>query len=149
MNGSEKRRAKSLKRIAAVSFSLFALRFSLPLEAARTEIREGRFYVDNEPFYVRGIGYAPWRPHQHPGVSYTNTNRGWTKLDFLLLSSLFSFTGADDNDAGKSNSSKTTKKRGSMLRIYQNCCCEEVINSSMSNEKGRRLRRPNQPEPRF
>ncbi len=85
MNGSEKRRAKSLKRIAAVSFSLFALRFSLPLEAARTEIREGRFYVDNEPFYVRGIGYAPWRPHQHPGVSYTNTNRGWTKLDFQRM----------------------------------------------------------------
>lgn len=55
---------------------------SLPCFAARVEIREGRFYVDNEPFYVRGIGYAPWRPHQHPGISYTDTNRRWTQLDF-------------------------------------------------------------------
>jgi hypothetical protein len=46
------------------------------------EIRDGRFYVDGSPFYIRGIGYAPWRPHQHPGVSYTSTNRRWTKMDF-------------------------------------------------------------------
>src|SRR4029077_8016549 len=58
------------------------LRFAFPLSAARVEIREGRFYVDGEPFYVRGVGYAPWRPHQHPGVSYTDTNRRWTKMDF-------------------------------------------------------------------
>lgn len=51
-------------------------------QAARTEIRDGRFYVDNEPFYIRGVGYAPWRPHQHPGVSYTDTNRHWTEDDF-------------------------------------------------------------------
>jgi hypothetical protein len=58
------------------------LSLALPLHAARVEIREGRFYVDGSPFYVRGIGYAPWRPHQHPGVSYTGTNRRWTKMDF-------------------------------------------------------------------
>lgn len=56
--------------------------YHLPLEAARVEIREGRFYVDGEPFFVRGVGYAPWRPHQRPGVSYTDTNRRWTKMDF-------------------------------------------------------------------
>lgn len=50
--------------------------------AARVEIRDDRFYVDGEPFYVRGIGYAPWRPHQHPGVSYVDVNRRWTALDF-------------------------------------------------------------------
>jgi hypothetical protein len=50
--------------------------------AARVEIREGRFYVDGSPFYVRGVGYAPWRPHQHPGMSYTGTNHRWTKMDF-------------------------------------------------------------------
>ncbi len=54
-------------------------------EAARVEIREGRFYVDNEPFYVRAVGYAPWRPHQHPGVSYAGTNYRWTKSDFQRI----------------------------------------------------------------
>ena len=48
----------------------------------RVEIRDGRFFVDGSPFYVRGVGYAPWRPHQHPGVSYTGTNHRWTKMDF-------------------------------------------------------------------
>ncbi len=52
------------------------------LYAARAEIRNSRFYVDGEPFYVKGVGYAPWRPHQRPGVSYVDTNRGWTELDF-------------------------------------------------------------------
>ncbi len=61
---------------------LLSLLICLPLHAARVEIRESRFYVDDEPFYVRGVGYAPWRPHQHPGVSYTDTNRRWTKMDF-------------------------------------------------------------------
>ena len=60
---------------------LFLLLPSL-LHASRVEIRDGRFYVDGEPFYVRAVGYAPWRPHQRPGVSYTDTNRPWTKMDF-------------------------------------------------------------------
>src|SRR5258706_4472905 len=64
------------KLVAGLSF------MAIPLLATRVEIRGGRFYVDNEPFYVRGVGYAPWRPHQHPGVSYTNTNRRWTQMDF-------------------------------------------------------------------
>ena len=41
-----------------------------------------KFYVDGAPFYIRGVGYAPWRPHQQPGVSYTGTNHRWTKMDF-------------------------------------------------------------------
>ncbi len=54
-----------------------------PLRAAtRVEIKNGQFYVDNLPFYVRGVGYAPWRPHQRPGVSYVDTNRRWTAMDF-------------------------------------------------------------------
>ncbi len=61
------------------------LPLAMPLSAARVEIREGRFYVDGVPFYVRGAGYAPWRPHQHPGVSYTDTNRHWTKMDFARM----------------------------------------------------------------
>ena len=67
-----------------VIFSLFLLLPALS-QAARVEIREGRFYVDNEPFYVRAVGYAPWRPHQHPGISYTGTNRRWTKMDFQRM----------------------------------------------------------------
>jgi hypothetical protein len=52
------------------------------VSAARVEIRHGRFFVDDQPFYIRGVGYAPWRPHQHPGTSYTDTNRRWTRMDF-------------------------------------------------------------------
>src|SRR5689334_22458267 len=63
-------------------FPLLLLLLSTFSLAARVEIREGRFYVDGEPFYVRGVGYAPWRPHQHPGVSYSGTNHRWTKMDF-------------------------------------------------------------------
>lgn len=58
---------------------------AVTVHAARVEIREGQFYVDGQPFYARGIGYAPWRPHQHPGVSYVNTNRRWTKMDFARM----------------------------------------------------------------
>ena len=61
---------------------LLLLLLCSPSYASRVEIREGRFYVDGEPFYVRAVGYAPWRPHQHPGVSYTDMNRHWTQLDF-------------------------------------------------------------------
>ena len=28
-----------------------------PSSAAKVEVRDGRFYVDSEPFYVRGVGY--------------------------------------------------------------------------------------------
>src|SRR5580658_967380 len=73
------------KRQIAKIFLLSALVFlfsALPSGAARVEIREGQFFVDGEPFYVRAVGYAPWRPHQHPGVSYTGTNHRWTKMDF-------------------------------------------------------------------
>ena len=49
------------------------------------DIREGRFYVDDKPFYVRAIAYGPWRPHQMPGTSYTDTNRHWTEKDFARI----------------------------------------------------------------
>jgi hypothetical protein len=64
-------------------FFLFGLlTISASVDAAqRSEIRNGHFYVDGELFYVRGIGYAPWRPHQHPGLSYVDTNRRWTEMD--------------------------------------------------------------------
>jgi len=61
----------------------FLLSLAMPLFASsRSEIRDGRWYVDGEPFYIKAVGYAPWRPHQHPGISYTDTNRHWTELDF-------------------------------------------------------------------
>jgi len=57
--------------------------FARPSQAAaRVEIRNGWFYVDGSPFYVKGVGYAPWRPHQHPGVSYAGVNHRWTQMDF-------------------------------------------------------------------
>src|SRR5437879_10619191 len=61
---------------------LLAVGCQLSAAAARVEIRDGRFYVDGEPFWIRGVGYAPWRPHQHPGMSYAGTNYRWTKMDF-------------------------------------------------------------------
>src|SRR5262249_12780315 len=62
---------------------LWILLAAVPLFAAgRSEIKNGQFYVGGEPFYVRAVGYAPWRPHQHPGVSYVDTNRRWTAMDF-------------------------------------------------------------------
>jgi hypothetical protein len=66
-------------------FAALLLLLSANAFAARTEIRHGRFYVDDEPFYVRAVGYAPWRPHQHPGIEYANTNRRWTDLDFARM----------------------------------------------------------------
>jgi hypothetical protein len=61
---------------------LLLLITSSAFATSRVEIRDGRFYVDGQPFYIRGVGYAPWRPHQKPGVSYTATNYRWTKMDF-------------------------------------------------------------------
>ncbi len=77
---AEGRRAKGARWVLLLF--LFALHSSLVLGSSRVEIREGRFYVDGEPFFVRGVGYAPWRPHQRPGVSYTDTNYRYTKMDF-------------------------------------------------------------------
>ncbi len=62
--------------------ALLLLGLATPLFASRVQIKEGRFYVDGEPFYVRAVGYAPWRPHQHPGISYADTNWNWTQMDF-------------------------------------------------------------------
>jgi hypothetical protein len=71
-------------KIASLS-ALCLLLSALPSSAARSEIRDGRWYLDGQPFYVKAVGYAPWRPHQHPGVSYTDTNRHWTELDFQRM----------------------------------------------------------------
>ena len=65
-------------------WGLFLL-ITVPVCAARVDIREGRFYVDDKPFYVRAIAYGPWRPHQMPGTSYTDTNRRWTEKDFARI----------------------------------------------------------------
>ncbi|MFA5975320.1 MAG: glycoside hydrolase family 2 TIM barrel-domain containing protein [Elusimicrobiota bacterium] len=65
---------------------LYLMFFATAVSAAsRVEIRDKRFYVDGEPFYIRGIGYSPWRPHQHPGISYVDTNRRWTAMDFKRI----------------------------------------------------------------
>ncbi len=80
----QKGRSAFSKRLTSL-FVFCLLTSSFPVWASRSEIRNGRFYVDNEPFYVRGVGYAPWRPHQHPGVSYTDANRHWTALDFQRM----------------------------------------------------------------
>ena len=55
------------------------------VSAARSEIRNGQFYVDGEPFYVAGVGYYSLRPHQQPGVSYAETNKRWTEMDFKRI----------------------------------------------------------------
>jgi hypothetical protein len=52
-----------------------AFLFAVPAFASRVEIHEGRFFVDGLPFYVNAVAYGPWRPHQLPGTSYTDTNR--------------------------------------------------------------------------
>ncbi|HVO32365.1 MAG TPA: glycoside hydrolase family 2 TIM barrel-domain containing protein, partial [Elusimicrobiota bacterium] len=67
---------------AAILSCACPMAFVASLYASRVDIRNGQFYVDNEPYYVRGVGYAPWRPHQRPGVSYADTNRRWSELDF-------------------------------------------------------------------
>jgi hypothetical protein len=66
-------------------FLLLILNIAPTAGASRVEIRRGQFFLNNEPFYVRGVGYAPWRPHQHPGVSYVDTNRRWTDMDFARM----------------------------------------------------------------
>ncbi|OGR89604.1 MAG: hypothetical protein A2992_07610 [Elusimicrobia bacterium RIFCSPLOWO2_01_FULL_59_12] len=69
-----------LRRIAAILLAMTSL-----AHAARSEIRNGEFYVDGEPFYVVGVGYSSLRPHQKPGVSYAQTNRHWMEMDFRRI----------------------------------------------------------------
>src|SRR5690242_16750599 len=76
-------------RKTIVTFILFfipLITYHVPhLFAARSEIRNGQFYVDGEPFYVVGVGYYSLRPHQQPGVSYAQTNRRWMEMDFKRI----------------------------------------------------------------
>ena len=62
---------------------LMALAF--PAFAERAEVHDGRFYVNGRPFYVVGVGYAPWRPHQRPGSNYVGMNYHWTEDDFQRI----------------------------------------------------------------
>jgi hypothetical protein len=72
--------------LLGVLSALCVLRTAYNVHAAgRVEIRNGQFYVDGEPFYVVGVGYNSLRPHQNPGVSYAETNRHWTDLDFRRI----------------------------------------------------------------
>lgn len=69
--------------LCPVAFSLFLL--TSPLSASRVEIREGQFFVDGAPFYVRAIGYVGLRPHQTPGPSYAGVNYALTDSDFKRI----------------------------------------------------------------
>lgn len=71
-----------MRRHARALFLLFA---AMPAFAAHVEIREGRFFVDDKPFYVKAVAYGPWRPHQAPGTSYTDTDRAWMDHDFARI----------------------------------------------------------------
>ena len=82
--GKRKKEGFSLRVISTLlPFSFYLL--PCALSAARVEIRNSQFYVDGEPFYVVGVGYNSLRPHQSPGVSYAETNRHWTDLDFRRI----------------------------------------------------------------
>jgi hypothetical protein len=70
---------------AFAGMTAFFLLSALPSYAARSEIRNGQWYVDGEPFYVVAVGYNSLRPHQKPGVSYAQTNRRWTETDFRRI----------------------------------------------------------------
>lgn len=72
--------ASSLLGLAA-SMSLLAM----TSYAARSEIKNGQFYVDGEPFHVVAVGYSSLRPHQKPGVSYAQTNKHWMEQDFKRI----------------------------------------------------------------
>src|SRR5258708_2390827 len=70
----------------AFLFAFCILHVARPASAAsRSEIRNGQFYVDGEPFYVVAVGYNSLRPHQKPGVSYAETNRRWMEMDFRRI----------------------------------------------------------------
>jgi hypothetical protein len=70
-------------RSFVLGFCVFS--FVFPSYAARVEIKDGHFYVDGQPFYVKAIAYGPWRPHQRPGTSYAGTNHRWTNMDFARI----------------------------------------------------------------
>ena len=67
------------------SRAIIFLFLAVPVFAAHVDIREGRFYVDGRPFYVKAVAYGPWRPHQMPGTSYTDTDRSWMQNDFARI----------------------------------------------------------------
>jgi hypothetical protein len=71
------------KWTSVLPFAFCLLPFTLPYaSASRVQIKNGQFYVDDAPFFVRGVCYSPLRPHQRPGLSYAETNRRWEALDF-------------------------------------------------------------------
>jgi hypothetical protein len=82
---SAERRVQRAKRYLLILSALCALHSAHAVAAARSEIRNGQFYVDGEPFYVVGVGYNSLRPHQQPGVSYAETNKRWTEMDFKRI----------------------------------------------------------------
>ena len=70
----------------SIIFAICILPFATSIsESSRSEIRNGQFYVDGEPFYVVAVGYNSLRPHQKPGVSYAETNRKWIDNDFRRI----------------------------------------------------------------
>src|SRR4051812_6625668 len=70
---------------AAARLYISILFLTVPLLAARVEIREGHFYVDDNVFYVKAFAYGPGRPHKDRATSYTDTNRRWTEKDFARI----------------------------------------------------------------
>jgi hypothetical protein len=70
--------------------------------SAELEIRGDYLYMEGEPFFIRGVGYSPWRPGQWPGSDKVdikiiehdlkmikeagfNTIRSWAALDQEVL----------------------------------------------------------------
>jgi len=124
-------------------FSTLCLLFSaLPLQAARVEIKDGRFYVDGEPFLVRAVAYAPWRPHQQPGTSYVGTNRRWTDMDFQRIKAAH-FNTVRTWDALDAEELALARKHGLMviqgIRLDPRQDFSKAQNSETANELVRRV----------
>lgn len=71
-----------MKRIS--SFLIVMCLSSLAF-AARVEIRNNRFYVDGEPFYMRAVSYSSLRPNQRPDASYSSVNYKLIDQDFARI----------------------------------------------------------------
>ena len=85
--------------IAVFTLSIFWCGISFSSEL---EIKGDYFYMDGKPFFIKGVGYSPWRPGQWPGadtvdmelIEYDlgmikeagfNTIRSWDALDEEVL----------------------------------------------------------------
>lgn len=75
---------RTLKSASVIFFITFLA--VLDLAAGRTIVlKDGCFYVDGKPFFIRAIGYAPWRPGQWPDPPTEQVDPDIIEADFKRI----------------------------------------------------------------